>query len=349
MPYPTAPRLANPSDGEAGSDRTAALMADLCGAQNAAHAEVCPPLVSQVFDGAGLVDVHGAAFEMLAWDVPVVSSAHNSVRVRVHARGAGGAGGKFRARADGSGASDVANFGGLASVAEMTLPISTAGQTERIRLEVEVVAPGDAVELLGVSIATERLSAPLSPGTVSTPGGGSIVPVGQDSTGQGRPFSAALGRALINNAEAIAARDTWCWSWSGLSSPAGYGVGSGSMRDVDAPQVARLRPGATSLKIRARVRNQTASPTKAVIVVTRGVDDWPRGRVAVLEVDVPANTPTATVDHTLAIPKGRRAGLPGSSFQHALVGVVSSFSMVAVLRDETPRAEVVALAVWGDA
>jgi|21_taG_2_1085346.scaffolds.fasta_scaffold00369_12 hypothetical protein len=359
MGYTFTTALPNPEQAAAGSTDTATLMPAMGSALNYAHANNTAQVIHQAWLGGIATVDHNAASsytEVCRWRVPVISSDHITVYGFVRGENTANTGGLVRLTAIGSGNSVEVTFTGAVGAKVSTaiaLNISTAAAYEDIKLEIRAKS-GGTVALHDVDLQHMPKGSPLSAGVKAAPGSNRFIPMGSTTLSSTRPFSAALGRDIVDSLECLEARAETILCWSGFdlpSSSAAISSDTDANLDIIACPIVRVMPDWSTATIWVRAKNATASKAYVTVCATNPPDQFPSGGDGPMMtvITIPANAAAATwYSATLRIPFD--SGLTRSTFRHCLVGVLSTWTSDSAFGAGTdrPRPSILSVSIWGN-
>ena len=359
MGYSFSTALPNPEHASAGSTDTATLMPAMGGALNHAHSRNTAQVIHQGWvGGVTSVDTNAASSftEVCRWRVPVISSDHPTVQGYVRGENTNGSGGIVKLTAIGSGDSVQLNFTGGVGVKtrlQAALDISTAGEYEDIKLEIMAKA-GSTVVLHDIDLQHMPLNSPVGAGVKTAPGSNRFIPMGSTTLSSSRPFSAALGRDIIDSIECLEARAETLLCWSGFNLPSSsHAISSDTDANLDiisCPMV-RVMPDYSSATVWVRAKNATNAKAYVTLCAVNPPAQFPSGgdQPMITVVTIPANAPAATwYSATILIPFD--SGLNRSTFRHCLIGMLSTYTADSAFGagNARPRPQILSLSVWGN-
>jgi len=275
--------LPDPSDLDAGSTGTSVTEGVAAVAQtlNAAHRYSAPTIPGQRFAGNSVTHTSATARDVWTVRIPVPSSAHDLLSVRV--RGANGLGTGGTVRVYSTVGTVTLTFDGPVGVEEVStssLDVDTTAAYDDITVELDTGGASDTVRLLQIDMDYAETAAPLAAGVVSRVGGTyTLEPLDVAEFVANDPLPAAAGRIFGDNLRHLRERPMsvpLCWGGVDVAAlDVGYEThGPHSHR---APVI--VRPGALiagrTYTVWALVEGNGATAEQVVISATPA-RDWPR-------------------------------------------------------------------------
>jgi len=367
MAYEASTTLPTADHGAAGSAETVSLLTDTAASLNMSHARNVDHPISQGFrDEAG--DHTGGTAEAARWRIPILSTAHNTLRIYMDAAATAGAGGTVYFI---SGANTVSQaVGGARASYTLDLTLDTSADYTDVVMKWSTPSGADTVRVYEIDSGVRALSTPLAGARVRCYGSTHYIPIGAALAATDAPISAALGSWLIGNVGALRARPRSLLCWSGIS-PTVAGTDSRDTRGpYGAPSVAITRDGAMRAgvvyQVWVRARNAlivdrvvtvsaTALGSESIVmrqdrggrrIIDRGERrTWPSfpNDHTSIEIVIPASSAAAWYQSTIKL-RGGTTARARRMLHHVRLGVAQN----PPYSDLHGSAELLGVSVWGE-